>query len=69
MLQRDLSHYEIVQKSLSGKRAADEHTCASIAVLEERLQNLHRRGRAFAAIALSPDVRRLARQQNKLAVG
>ena len=69
MFQTDLNHHEVVSSSLSGKRAVDEQTFASIAVLQDRLEQVRKRDKIFAEVGFSPALRQLAMQQDKVAVG
>lgn len=59
---------QIVAKSLSGERAVDERTFASLAILGERLERLKKLGGAFAEIELSTYAKKLAGKKNKIAV-
>jgi anti-anti-sigma regulatory factor len=61
-------HCEVVKDSLSGARAVDEHTHASLAVLDDRLQRVKKLGQKFSIVEFSPAVRRLRSRSNKLAV-
>jgi len=40
MIGTDSNHCRIVTESLAGKRKVDEHTFASLAILDERLERL-----------------------------
>ncbi len=61
-------HCQIVTDSLHGRRAADEQTLASVAVLSERLKRLKLDER-FSAIELSTDVEKLRARPRKVAIG
>jgi hypothetical protein len=61
-------HCEIVRDSLAGSRNIDEQTFASINILAERLENVHKQHRTFIDIEFSPHVQALAEQEMKLAV-
>lgn len=69
MAERDWNHCQIVSESLAGKRAVDEQTFASLAVLGGRLEGLREIGGAFSEVEFSPDVRRLKDQRRKALVG
>ncbi|MHC4337801.1 MAG: hypothetical protein ACYSTG_07620 [Planctomycetota bacterium] len=47
MIEADENHCRIVEKSLSGERAVDEQTFASIAVLDERRKRLKKLDETF----------------------
>lgn len=68
MVETDLNHFSVVKESLSGNRAADEQTFASIAILNERLQRLKERGHPFSEISFSIDVKKLKKRQKPVAV-
>jgi hypothetical protein len=68
-------HCEVVKNSLSGARAVDEQTHASLAALDDRLQRVKKLGPKFSIIEFSPAARRLRSmpdglrsRSNKLAV-
>ena len=63
------NHYRIVRESLTGDRPVDEQTCASVAILAERLERLQQSSSAFAGIAFSPQVKKLRCQAESLVVG
>ncbi|MHC4482494.1 MAG: hypothetical protein ACYSW4_02985 [Planctomycetota bacterium] len=65
----EVDHCQIVDKSLTGERAVDEQTFASLAVLSERLERLKKRGEIFDSVSFSPAVRKLKEQKNAVAVG
>jgi hypothetical protein len=69
MAERDWNHCQIVSESLAGKRAVDEQTLASLAVLGERLEELKEVRGAFSKVEFSPDVRRLKAQRSEVFVG
>lgn len=64
----DSNHCQIVQKSLSGERAVDEQTFASLAVLNERMERLKERGMDFSNVRFSDVAKKLAKQENSIAV-
>ncbi|HIJ51552.1 MAG TPA: hypothetical protein HPP66_00155 [Planctomycetes bacterium] len=68
MIEMDSNHCQIVEKSLTGKRAVDEQTFASLTILTERLQRLKNMDKIFSSITFSPDVRELKAQKNAVAV-
>ena len=63
------NHCQIVSESLAGKKAVDEQTFASLAVLTERLERLRRLGQAFSKVEFSPDVEKLKSLKDPLPVG
>ena len=68
MIEADGNHCRIVEKSLSGERAVDEQTFASIAVLDERLKRLKKLDETFDRIEFSPAVKRLKKRRSAVAV-
>lgn len=54
-------HYQIVGDSLTGERPVDEQTCASMAILADRLERLKHSSDLFAGVAFSPYVQRMKR--------
>ena len=68
MLEMASNHWEIVARSISGERYADEQTFDSLAALAERLERLKRADSAFSKVAFSPDVKKLQNQQDPVAV-
>jgi hypothetical protein len=63
------NHCRIVAESLAGKRKVDEQTFASLAVLDERLEQLRSLGEAFSDIGFSPDAAKLLKRKNAVAIG
>jgi hypothetical protein len=66
MLELYPDHYEVVKESLSGSRTIDEQTYASVAALDERLQQVKKMGQKFAIIEFSPAVKKLKNHSNKI---
>ena len=66
MVEIDSSHCRIVAGSLTGKRAVDEQTFASLAVLESRLERLDE---AFSGVKFSAAVEKLQTSKAAVAVG
>ena len=64
----DSSHYRTVEKTLSGERAVDEQTFASLAILAERLERLKKTDSIFSDIEFSPDVKKLSRRKSAVTV-
>ena len=62
------NHCQIVEQSLTGERAVDEQTFASLAVLNERLERLKNLDAVFGDVTFSPDVKKLSRQRSAVAV-
>ena len=69
MTEVDSNHCQIVSESLAGKRAVDEQTFDSLAVLSERLERLRKLSKAFSKVEFSPDVEKLKSWENPLPVG
>ena len=69
MIEADSNYCQIVRDSISGERAVDEQTFASLAILSERLERLKKLGKAFSSIAFSPAVKKLKSLKNTVAVG
>ena len=69
MIEVDSNCCQIVRDSLVGKRAVDEQTFASLAILTERLERLKKLGKNFSSIAFSSAVKKLTRQKSTVAVG
>ena len=49
-------HFDVLNDNISGTRAIDEHTFASVAVLADRLDRLQRTNPMFADVSFSPEV-------------
>jgi len=64
----DSNHCEVVRESIIGKRAVDEQTFASLAVLSERLERLKKLDKAFSVVELSPAVKKLKTRNNRVFV-
>jgi hypothetical protein len=69
MMGTDLNHCRIVAESLAGKRKVDEHTFASLAILDERLERTRNLGGAFSGIEFSPEAEKLLKRKNAVAIG
>jgi hypothetical protein len=69
MIEANSNHYRIVARSLAGKRAVDEHTFASLAVLDERLERLKRFNEAFTSVKFSAAVEKLRTSRAALVIG
>jgi hypothetical protein len=69
MIEASLNHYQILEESLSGRRAVDEQTFASLAILRDRLERLKKIDKVFANVEFSWAVERLKRHNRPLAVG
>ncbi len=69
MIEMSSSHCQIVRNSLSGKRAVDEQTFASLAILTERVERLKKVDKIFSNVAFSSVVKKLKGQKNAVAVG
>jgi len=68
MIEADSNHYQVLEKSLSGKRAVDEQTFVSLAILSERLERLKKLDAMFGDIVFSPAVEELKKRKNAVAV-
>jgi hypothetical protein len=64
-----MDHCQIIRRNLLSKRAVDEETFASLAVLAERLERVKRLGNVFSNIEFSPDVERLKSRADAVPVG
>ena len=62
-------HCRIVGRSLSGERAVDEQTFASLTILTERLERLRKRGDIFSDVDFSSHVKKLKARKNAVPVG
>jgi hypothetical protein len=69
MIEMYQDHCEVIKDSLSGKRTIDEQTLASVAVLDERLQQVKKLGGRFSSIRFSPAVEQIQTCPSKVAVG
>ena len=69
MMEVGSTHCQIVSGSLAGKRAVDEQTFASLAILAERLERLKKLDRVFSDVAFSPAVKKLKEKKNTVTVG
>ena len=63
------SEFQVVQDALAGRREADEHALAAVAVLGERLERIKALGGAFSEIGFSSEVRKLSRKKSLATVG
>ncbi len=68
MMETDSNHCQVVGRSLSGERAVDEQTFASLEILGERLERLKENDKAFEGVAFSREVMELKAQNNTVAV-
>ena len=69
MIEAGSNHFQILRDSIVGKRAVDEQTFASLAILTERLERLKKLDKVFDRVAFSPGVKKLAGQKKAVAVG
>jgi aspartyl/asparaginyl-tRNA synthetase len=69
MIGMDLNHCQVVGKGLTGKRAVDEQTLASLEILTERLERLKKLDKTFSRIEFSSAVEKLKSRRNAVAVG
>ena len=56
-MHRDVDHFKVVSQSLAGLRPTDEQTFASINLLSERLESVHKVHRHLVDVEFSPHVR------------
>ncbi len=63
------NHYRIVRESVAGDRPVDEQTCASVAILAERLERLKQSSSLFAGVTFSRHVKGLKCQVESLVMG
>ena len=68
MTEMDSNHCQVVGKSITGERAIDEQTFASLEILGERLERLKEVDKSFEGVAFSGDVMELKAQNNTVAV-
>ncbi|MFC1737529.1 hypothetical protein ACFL1G_00575 [Planctomycetota bacterium] len=64
----DSNHCRIVEGSLNGSREVDEQTFASLAVLGERLERLHKDYKIFGEVGFSPAVKELKNRKKAVAI-
>lgn len=64
-----LDYCQVVSESITGKRAVDEDTFVSLAVLTERLERLRKLDKMFNNVKFSPYVKKLKSRENILPVG
>ena len=68
MIGSESSHCNLLRESIAGSRSVDEDTFASLAILTERLDRVRKSGGAFAGVAFSPQVKKMARKRHVAAV-
>ncbi len=68
MIEANLNDCQIVERSITGQRAIDEQTFASLTILTERLERLKKLGKTFSNVTFSPAVKKLKAQKNAVAV-
>ena len=68
MTEMALDYCQVVSESIAGKRAVDEDTFVSLAVLTERLERLRKLGKIFCNVEFSPHVKKLKSRENILPV-
>ena len=69
MIESDSNHCQIVEKSLTGDRAVDEQTFASLEILSERLEHLKNVDKIFDGVTFSPEAMELKARNTAVAVG
>lgn len=68
MIEINTDDCQVVRDSMDGRRPVDEQTFTSIAILSERLARVRRLGKNFSNIKFSSAARKLARNENIVAV-
>jgi len=68
MTEMDSNHCQVVEKSITGERAIDDQTFASLEILGERLEHLRDLDPIFGGVTFSRDVMELKAQNNTVAV-
>lgn len=68
MTEMALDYCQVVSESITGKRAVDEDTFVSLAVLTERLERLRKLAKMFENVKFSPHVKKLKSRENILPV-
>lgn len=61
-------HCQIVAESLTAERPVDEQTCASMAILADRLERLKKSSDLFAGVAFSPYVQKMRHHAEAMAL-
>jgi hypothetical protein len=59
MIGTTLNHLQIVRKSITGQRTADEQTFTSLDILSEKLERLKEKYKFFSQVDFSSDVKKL----------
>jgi hypothetical protein len=67
-MHKDVDHCKVVSQSLAGQRPTDEQTFASINLLSERLESVHKVHRRLIDVEFSPQVKALIEQESLLAI-
>lgn len=68
MIEVDSNHCQTVKDSISGKRAIDEQTFASLTILSERLERLRKLDTIFEGVEFSPTLKKLKEQKSAVAI-
>jgi hypothetical protein len=68
MIEMGLNHCRIVEKALTGERAVDEQTFASLEILTERLERLKTLDKTFSGIEFSSAVKKLRTRRNAVVI-
>jgi len=69
MIGTDSKHCQIVRDALRGKRPIGNETFASLAILDERLEQLKKYDKMFTGVRFSSAVRKLTQQDSRISVG
>lgn len=62
------NYWQTVKDGLTGKKAVDERTLASAAILAEKLERLKKTNALFEGIELSPAVKKLMKERSRVVV-
>jgi len=68
MTEMESNYFQIVEKSISGERAIDEQTFASLEILGERLERLRDLDPVFGGVTFSPSVSELKASKDTVTV-
>ena len=63
-----MENFRAIRQTLAGEREADEQTFASVSILQDRLERLQKLDKAFCGVTFSPDVEKLSKRNNRVAV-
>jgi hypothetical protein len=69
MIGTESKHCQIVRDALRGKRPISDETYVSLAILDERLEQLKKYDKMFTGVRFSSAVRKLIKQDSRIPVG